>query len=297
MMLTLLKIQDFMSKAIQGDTDVSLNSLSAFAEECKDSVERQLTRQKGEWRIRMSGIGRPMCQQLLDKQGIEEEMEYNTLFRFLFGDITESILMLVMKEAGVDIVDFQRPVELDLDGVPIKGTLDVIIRDESGVEKVWDIKSASDWAFKNKFTNFGGYEKLKEDDPFGYLMQGFLYGEATGLPFGGWIVVNKSSGEVAVVESGDWSGEDKEHYIALAKERVKQLSDPKTKLVKYPDEFETYRKDGEIIRTGNKVLARPCHLCGYRHHCWPKSELHPKVTSRAKTPPMTWYSKLTKKEV
>ncbi len=51
---------------------------------------------------------------------------------------------------------------------------------------MWDVKSASDWAFNYKFTGMnGGYDKLKEDDPFGYVMQGFLYAEATGLPFGG----------------------------------------------------------------------------------------------------------------
>ena len=295
-MLTLLRIQDFMSRAVQGGTDVSLSSIDAFVEECKEATKRQLTRDRGEWRVRMSGIGRPLCQQILDKQGIKEEMEYNSMFRFLFGDFTESILMLVMREAGVDIVDYQRPVELEIAGHKIRGTLDVIIRDEAGVEKVWDIKSASDWAFKNKFTNYGGYEKMKEDDPFGYLMQGFLYSEASGLPFGGWIVVNKSSGEVAVVEAADWSGNDKQHYLKLAEDRVKQLTDDNVELTRIQDVFETYKKDGTVVRTGNKVLARQCQLCGYRHHCWPDAQLHARVTSRAKTPPMDWYSKLKVKE-
>ena len=113
----------------------------------------------------MSGLGRPLCQQVLDKHGIKEDMEYNTLFRFMFGDLTESILMLIMKEAGVDIVDYQRPVELKLGDTTVQGTLDVIIRDEIGQEKVWDVKSASDWAFRYKFTGLGGYDKLKEEDP------------------------------------------------------------------------------------------------------------------------------------
>ena len=264
-MLTLLRIQDFMSQAVQGDTNVSLSSLDAFVEECKEAAKRQLSREKGAWRIRMSGIGRPVCQQILDKRGIREEMEYNSMFRFLFGDFTESILMLVMREAGVDIVDYQKPVELEIAGHKVKGTLDVIIRDEVGVEKVWDIKSASDWAFKNKFTNYGGYEKMKEDDPFGYLMQGFLYSEASGLPFGGWIVVNKSSGEVAVVEAADWSGEDKKHYLQLAENRIQILAQDDPEFVRIKDVFETHKKDGTVIRTGNKVLARQCQLCGFRN--------------------------------
>ena len=158
--------------------------------------------------------------------------------------------MLIMKEAGVDIVDYQRPVSLDLDGVTVNGTLDVIIRDEAGVEKVWDIKSASDYAYKSKFTGFEGYEGIKKDDPFGYVMQGFLYAEAAGMPFGGWIVVNKSSGEVACVDVPDWCQEDKEEYLAEAKRRVKLLTDPNVKPLKpFPDTFETYKRKGEVIRT------------------------------------------------
>jgi len=297
-MLTLLKIQDFLSRALRGETDLSPIALSDFGKECVESAEKQLTREKGEWRLRMSGLGRPLCQQVLDKQGVKEDMQYNTLFRFMFGDITESILMLVMKEAGVDIVDYQRPVELDLDGTIVKGTLDIIIKDETGQEKVWDIKSASDWAFKNKFTGFGGYEGIKEDDPFGYVMQGFLYAEATGLPFGGWIVVNKSSGEVAVVDVPDWSDNDRQTYIDMAKERVKFLVSDDTKEFKpFPDQFETYRRSGETLRTGNKILAKECNLCGYRSHCWPDAVLHPKVTSMAKSPPKVWYTRLKKTEL
>ena len=98
-MLTLLKIQDFMSRALRGDTDVPPSVLQEFAEDCKASTADQMARTKREWRLRMSGLGRPVCQQILDKHGIEESMSYNTLFRFLFGDITESIVMLIMESS------------------------------------------------------------------------------------------------------------------------------------------------------------------------------------------------------
>jgi len=297
-MLTLLNIQDYMSRALRGETSVSPASLSEFTDDCNHSAKRQLTERRGEYRIRMSGLGRPLCQQVLDKQGIKESMQYNTLFRFMFGDMVESLLMLVMREAGVDIVDSQRQVELELGGQTIKGTLDVIIRDELGVEKVWDIKSASDWAYKNKFTGFGGYDSIKDDDPFGYVMQGYLYSAATSMPFGGWIVVNKSSGEVAVVEAPEWQDDDREAYLADAVDRVKFLTNPSVKPFKpFPDEYETYRRKGETLRTENKVLSKECNLCGYRNHCWPKAILHPKVTSQAKNPPMVWYTKLKQKEL
>ena len=136
-MLTLLKIQDYMSKALRGETTVSPETLETFKKDCTDAVLRQLTTDRGEYRIRMSGLGRPLCQQVLDKHGIKEDMEYNTLFRFMFGDLTESILMAIMQEAGVEIVDYQKQVELDIAGEKVKGTLDVILRDETGQDKVW----------------------------------------------------------------------------------------------------------------------------------------------------------------
>ena len=142
------------------------------------------------------------------------------------------------------------------------------------------------------------YDKIKEDDPFGYVMQGHLYGEATGLPFGGWIVVNKSSGEIAMVEAPDWQEEDRKEYMKDAEVRVKRLLDPNPDFVKpFKSEFETYKVKGEIIRTGNKTLPKICGMCGYRSHCWSKAQLHGKVTSKAKSPPKVWYDVLKKKEL
>jgi hypothetical protein len=163
---------------------------------------------------------------LLDRQGIKEEMDYNALFRFMFGDLVESVVVLIMEQADVEIIDKQKSVELEIAGKKITGTLDLIIRDESGTDKVWDVKSASEWAYKFKYTGYGGYDKIKEEDPFGYVMQGHLYGEATGLPFGGWIVVNKSSGEIAMVEAPEWQEEDRKEYMKDAEVRVKRLLDP-----------------------------------------------------------------------
>ena len=151
-MLTQLKVQDFLQNAVRGDVSVSSDSISQFTSDCNEAITKQMSRGDEGYRIRMSGLGRPLCQQLLEREGMKEEMEYNSLFRFLFGDLTEAVLMLALREAGVEIIDFQRQVELDIAGHKIKGTLDVILRDELGVEKVWDIKSASEWAFKYKYT-------------------------------------------------------------------------------------------------------------------------------------------------
>jgi hypothetical protein len=295
-MLLLVKLQDYLNKVGQGDVSVSLSSLTQFTKDCKESAVKQISKDDRTYRIRMSGLGRHLCQQILERDGHKEELPYNAPTRFWFGDLSEAMLMCIMREAGIDIVDFQKEVELEIAGHKIRGTLDVIIRDESGVEKVWDIKSASDWAFKHKF-GFGGYDSIKEDDPFGYVMQGYLYATAMNMPFGGWIVINKSGGQIAVVDAPEWQDEDRVKYMADAEKRVKFLTDPKSKPFKpFPDEFETYR-DGGVVRTGNKLMPKPCGFCGHKLHCWPKAEIHGKVTSKAKFPPLVWYTRLKKREL
>ena len=157
-----------MQKATRGEVTISPSAIEDFAQECRDSVDRQLNK-KREFSIRMSGLGRPLCQQLLDRQGIKEEMDYNALFRFMFGDLVESVVVLIMEQADVEIIDKQKSVELEIAGKKITGTLDLIVRDETGTDKVWDVKSASEWAYKFKYTGYGGYDKIKEEDPFGYV--------------------------------------------------------------------------------------------------------------------------------
>ena len=107
----------------------------------------------------MSGLGRPMCQQWHDKNGSPKEIQYNSIMRFLFGDIIEAIAMVVLKSSGVNVESEQEKVKLGLDVCELSGTLDVVIDG-----KVWDIKSASPYAFSKKFGGeFGGYNKVKED--------------------------------------------------------------------------------------------------------------------------------------
>ena len=125
-------------------------------------------------------------------------------------------------------------------------------------------------------------------------MQGHLYGEATGLPFGGWIVVNKSSGEIAVVEAPEWQEQDRKEYLEDAKKRVQFLNRPfKEFIVPYKDEFEEYK--GE--RTGIKLMPKPCNMCGFKSYCWKNAILHDRITSKAKQPPQVWYTRLKKKEL
>ena len=295
-MIQLLEVQDFLQKAGRGEIDSSrLEPLIAdFEKSCGDAIRKQFSR-NSDYRIRMSGVGRPLCQQQLEKTGMKQDVAYNDVMRFLIGDLIEAAAVLIMKSAGIKVVKEQEQCSLTLAGQEVRGTLDVVL-DTDG-EKVWDIKSASPWSFENKFSGRGGYDAIKQDDAFGYIMQGYLYSVAEGKPFGGWIAINKSTGEWDFVAAPDDQSEDRDTYIADAHHRVDAIVKDKPFKIPFEAQPEVYTLKGERIATGNKLMPRTCSFCSFKEHCWKNAVLHPKVTSRAKFKPSIWYTKLVKKEL
>lgn len=294
-MLAEVQVKNFLQAATRGEASLSPSVVEEFTRDCREALEKQFSRNP-EWRIRMSGLGRPMCQQIHGRDGKDEEMTYNAILRFLIGDLVECAVMAILKGAGVKITESQGKCELDLAGEHIQGTLDLVIDDPVDGEKVWDVKSASPYSYAQKFSK--GYDNLKEDDPFGYLMQGHLYAESKGKDFGGWIVVDKSSGEIQFVQAPDDQQEDRDYYISEAGKVIESLMSNFT-YKKPPIEpvDESFTLQGEKIYTGNKLLSKNCTFCGYRKHCWPKAVQHGKVTSRARNKPVVWYHTLKVKEI
>ena len=264
-MLAEVQVKNFLQAAVRGEVTLSPSVIEEFAQDCREALKKQFNRDP-EWRIRMSGLGRPLCQQVHGRDGKYEEMTYNSILRFLIGDEN------------------------------VKGSLDIILDDPVDGKKVWDIKSASPYSYNMKFAK--GYEALKEDDPFGYLVQGHLYAESKGMDFGGWIVVDKSSGEIQFVKAPDDQEEDREKYLGKAAEAVEALMSNFTfKKPPLQPEDEGFTVKGEKIYTGNKLLNKQCTFCGYKKYCWPKAIQYDKVTSRAKNKPLAWYHTLKVKEI
>ena len=294
-MLAEVRVKNFLLQATRGEASLPSSVLEEFASDCREALEKQFNRNP-EWRLRMSGLGRPLCQQVHGRDGKEEEMEYNAILRFLIGDLVECAVMAILKGAGVNIVEAQGKCQLTVASEDIQGTLDLVIDDEVDGKKVWDVKSASPYSFKQKFGK--GYDNLKDDDPFGYVMQGHLYAESKGLDFGGWIVVDKSSGEIEFVQAPADQTEDRAVYLDEAHRTVEALmSNYRFKKPPMEPEDEHYTFQGERIYTGNKLLNKQCTFCGYRQHCWPKAVQHGKVTSKARMKPMAWYHTLKVKEL
>ena len=218
------KVQLYLSKATKEPVDISDKLVEEFGEACKSALRKQFTEERRSgFKPRMSNVGRPLCQLQMEAQNIKGEGQpYNVKMRNTFGDLIEALSIFVLKSAGVKIEDEQKNVKYKFNGSTIEGRYDVKIN-----KKIWDIKSASPYSFKNKFGEAGGFEAVVKDDVFGYVSQGYLYSESEKLPFGGWIVINKSTGEWVVCETPLIDEEYKVNAIQTAKNNIHSLEKKK----------------------------------------------------------------------
>ena len=280
------KVQLYLSKATKEPVEVSDKLVEEFGEACKSALRKQFTgERRSNFRPRMSNIGRPLCQLQMEAQNIKGEGQpYNVKMRNTFGDLIEALSIFVLKSAGVKIEDEQKSVKYKFNGSSIEGRYDVKIN-----KKIWDIKSASPYSFKNKFGEAGGFETVVKDDAFGYVSQGYLYSESEKLPFGGWIVVNKSTGEWVVCETPLIDEEYKVNAIQTAKNNIHSLEKKKPFKKCYSEIEETFRTK----KTGNKVLGMTCSFCSYKLPCWgSKLQLLPQQQSQGKNPKWVWYTEV-----
>jgi hypothetical protein len=234
------KINHYLSGCLVGKGAMSDEILDKIGDRVKETMRIQFNEGEREFRMSMSS-------------------------KFAYGYLTEALVMAIMEAAGVNIEEFQTEVEVDLGGeAPLHGTLDVVIDG-----KVYDIKSVSSTGYTTTYSRDDGFSRLVEDDPFGYLAQGYLYGVGRGLPFGGWIALNKETGEIAVLTTprdGDEGDKFEKAAIAEASRNVAALeSDEPFKRCFEPvdDEYGSGK-----IKTGNKILHTRCSYCPYKHTCW-----------------------------
>jgi len=227
----------------------------------------------------MSQVGKPFCQLHAEKLGWPKAPESNSFrIKMLYGDMTEVIAVAILLAAGVEIVDLNKRVGYKTpDGDYINGELDLVIRDGNGFS-LWDIKSASRFAFEKKFAS---YQALKENDDFGYCSQLFGYTKAEReetpeIKAGGWIAINKETGDMKVVQADP---DDEESYTNKIEDTITRYKKAnEDNFVRgFTDEEEFfYRKP-----TGNRKLGMTCSYCSYRYTCWPdlKYERNPKSKS------------------
>ena len=282
----LYKVQQYLGKASKESVKLDKGLVEEFGEACKNALLKQFEdHRRNKFEPRMSNIGRPLCQLQMEAKGVKGEGQpYNVKVRNTFGDIIEALAVFIMKSAGVNIKNEQKKVKYKFNGSEVEGKQDVEID-----EKIWDIKSASPYSFEKKFGEDGGFNEVVKDDTFGYASQGFLYAESQSKDFGGWIVINKSTGEWTVCETPKLVEPHKSDAIKKAKDNVKAIKDGVPFKRQYDAIEETFRGKP----TGNKVLGLACSFCPYKLPCWgSKLQLLPQQQSKGKNPKWVWYTEV-----
>jgi hypothetical protein len=197
----------------------------------------------------MSNIGKGARQLWYDKRyGKEEDLPPATIFKFIYGDIIESLLLFLAKMSGHSVSN--RQAEVVIDG--IKGHIDA---DIDGVTV--DVKSASTHSFR-KFAD----GSLVENDPFGYIEQLAGYSKARDTD-GAFLAADKQNGHIAympVSKSDLAAAVNVEERIAYLKDAVESEVEP-----------ERCYEDEDEGKSGNRALGVNCSYCSHAKRCWSDS--------------------------
>ena len=284
------RVVAFLDAANAGEADMPDEVIVKAGRAFRKALQKQFNAapRRKDFRMSIGSVGKPTCQLQAEKLGWEKETpQYSDKLRNTIGDVTEIVLMAVLEAAGVEFEEVQGRVSLPVsDDTTLNGYHDVKINGE-----IWDIKSASPWAFANKFDR--GFEALQKEDAFGYIEQGFGYAEADNARFAGWLVVNKSTGEICVTEVPEYQYQElHDASIQRIKGTVATLDSDAPFERCFEDQPETFRKKS----TGNRVLGTTCGFCQFKQTCWPGLQYLPDQMSKAASPTWKYYTHVEPKE-
>ena len=195
--------------------------------------------------LRMSNIGRPARQLWYQKRDelVKSSIDGPTQIKFLYGHILEEIVLMLVRMAGHAVSDEQKEVKVK----GVVGHIDCKINNE-----IVDIKTASGFAFK-KFIQ----GRLAEDDPFGYLGQLAGYEKSEGTNNGGFLVINKESGELCLHQPED-----------LDKPNITNKIDNLISCLDINDKPERCYDPVPEGKKGNYKLHKSCFWCNYKFDCF-----------------------------
>ena len=279
-----IALHQYLDDATNGKSSMSAKTIAGIKKDIGEALKRQFgsRTKRRKFQLRMSNVGRPTCQLWFEKNQPEKSHPLPTTFvmNMMLGDIVEAVFKGLMREAKVKFDDSDK-VFLNIGNQKVSGTYDLVLNDA-----VDDIKSASDWSYRNKFESF---DTVSADDAFGYVGQLAGYAKAVGKKAGGWWVVNKANGSFKSVPA-DNIDVDKE--VAKLEENVKKVESNKFERC-YDSEEETFRGKP----TGNRVLSKTCSFCRYKHACWETLQELPSLVSQAKDPKIVSYVSIRKEKV
>ena len=274
-----LLVHQYMSDAVNGKSTMSEEVIGQVGNDVMEALRKQFGGgvKRGAFRLRMSNLGRPTCQLWFDKNKPEvaSPKPNNFMMNMMLGDIVEAVFKGLLRGAGVKYEEPEH-VTLEVGDTKIAGTYDLVI--DGAVD---DVKSASGWSYDNKFIDF---YTVKMGDPFGYVAQLIGYAKAAKKKVGGWWVINKANGKFKYVSAKEGDVEDTMITIQKTINTVKANKFERC----FEDSAETWRTKP----TGNRRLGITCGFCDYKHACWENLKELPSVMSKAKIPPMVYYTEL-----
>lgn len=259
---TLDTLIDDIHQILTGEHTCNEEFLNTFAENIKNQVQQRLeTVQRFErGNLRVSKLGTPDRKLWYEmhessnasfspeKEGTNEgsTIDPSLLIKFMYGDLIEELVLLLVKEAGHKVEGEQG--ELEVEGVV--GHRDCII---DGITV--DVKSTSNFAF-SKFQK----GTLMQDDPFGYIAQISTYSYADKSEYGAFLAMNKETGQLTLLKVHPVDMIHPPTRIKHVREMVERDTPPENKCY----QPEPHGK------AGNMVLNRNCSYCPFKKMCWSK---------------------------
>ena len=239
-------IYDILDTLTEGKSlNVSEETATAFGEAMKKallhwSAEHPVDKPT----LRMSNVGKPNRQLWYDMKSENQAVKFAppVQIKFLYGHILEEVVLFLARLSGHEVTDEQKEVTVSV----IKGHMDCKIDGE-----LVDIKTASGFAFK-KFKD----GTLPDDDPFGYMAQIAGYEEAEGTEHGGFLTLNKESGELALFRPQELDKPNIKQRIKTLKAQIKKDTPPELCYNPVPDG-----------KAGNMKIARGCTWCRHKFVC------------------------------
>jgi hypothetical protein len=271
-------ITEFLTLAATGDAPMNEKLL----DECLADIRAKIIstfheKPDNTFRLRMSNIGKDLRQLMLEAKYGRTPASPSFLLKMLTGHIQERILTYICKAQGLKI-DTDDVVTVTVDDIDIKGELDWYLPEEG---KVYDVKTASDYAYNNKFAN---YYTLSQDDSFGYIDQLIGYAKGKNAEPGGWVVYNKLTGQYKTVEYPKTLEQSESGWLIRIRKKIQALKSGKMPPCPGVEKETFYKKE-----TGRTIIGKPCLYCDHKQKCHPTAKLLPSKCSQAKDKPMVWY--------
>jgi len=254
-------IYEILDQTINHKPDSKLAAEYAMrigGEFAKATMKRDKPREKG--KLWASDLGKPCLRQhwyRFNRSEAREPLLGHTKFKFLYGNILEEAVLYMAEEAGHEVTDQQKRIEVDVSRPGLDWT--VSGRIDGIIDKcLIDVKSTSSY----------GFERYKHginptNDSFGYLAQlGFYkeFGTYNGEPIDqGFIFVDKQNGHVEYVSA---TVESKEQLLIKANNIIDAVEEPNEQLVPRGFTPEPYGK------SGNQALGIACSYCPFKRECW-----------------------------